>query len=317
MNSRRSREVHPIRSFFIRRFFRIAPLFYCAIALYILVDGVGPRYFAPAGIAWWHIALTAGFANGWLPQTINSVVPGDWSIAVEMSFYLLVPWLYNKCRGLSESLVFVLIALIMGHVLTRLVSSVWIAHLPESQQYLVGDFRLLWLFAQLPVFGVGIVVFHVIRNSQRMRSKGLGIVLQATAIVLFIAFLEVTTFRNLFPQHFLYGVAFGVLAVGMYLHPTWLLVNPVTQLIGKISFSMYILHFVVCKLLSASHIVPYTGTGGFLIAYLGVVAVTCIAAVITYHAIEAPGIMLGNRIIVWLDVPRSTRRGNGREQIAN
>lgn len=47
-------------NFYIRRFFRIAPMYYLGIAYYLMQDGYGPRYWlgdAP-GITSWHI-----FAN--------------------------------------------------------------------------------------------------------------------------------------------------------------------------------------------------------------------------------------------------------------
>jgi peptidoglycan/LPS O-acetylase OafA/YrhL len=36
--------------FYLRRFFRIAPMFYLSIILYLFVDGLSSRYWAPNGI---------------------------------------------------------------------------------------------------------------------------------------------------------------------------------------------------------------------------------------------------------------------------
>ena len=94
MSSRKKTERHPYICFFLRRFFRIAPAFYTAIIVYSLYYGLAPRYWAPNGIDWWYIPLTAMFLHGWHPETITSVVPGGWSIAFEMTFYLFVPYLF-------------------------------------------------------------------------------------------------------------------------------------------------------------------------------------------------------------------------------
>ena len=102
----RCQEPRFIVNFLIRRFFRIAPLFYLSLIGYTCLNGFNARYFAPEGVAWWFFPLTISFFNGWMPQTINSVVPGGWSIAVEAMFYVSLPLLFTKIRGIKASLFF-------------------------------------------------------------------------------------------------------------------------------------------------------------------------------------------------------------------
>ena len=92
LQQRSRSEKRPTLNFFLRRFFRIAPPFWLAILFYVWWKGTGPQYWAPHGIGWLDVLATACFAHGWSPTMINSVVPGGWSIAVEMNFYLLVPF---------------------------------------------------------------------------------------------------------------------------------------------------------------------------------------------------------------------------------
>lgn len=102
IHSRRRSEARPTLNFFIRRFFRIAPLFWTMIFFYSWFDA--RRYFllqawAPGGIHWQHVLMTIFMVHAWYPTTINSVVPGGWSVGVEMSFYLLVPFLVAHLRN--------------------------------------------------------------------------------------------------------------------------------------------------------------------------------------------------------------------------
>ena len=76
-----------VRDFYIRRFFRIAPMFWFGVVVYLCWKGLGPRYWAPEGVSVWLILSTIFFLHGWTLTSINSVVPGVWSIAVEMTFY--------------------------------------------------------------------------------------------------------------------------------------------------------------------------------------------------------------------------------------
>lgn len=80
-----------VYAFYIRRIARIAPLFWIAIVGYLWIDGLGPRFWAPSGIHWSEIISTFLFLNGFMPQAVNAIVPGGWSIAVEMQFYCIFP----------------------------------------------------------------------------------------------------------------------------------------------------------------------------------------------------------------------------------
>src|SRR3978361_2265537 len=78
-------------AFFLRRFFRIAPAYYLASALYFFLDppigGYDPI----------QAAATYLFINAWHPTLMGvtphawSVVPGSWSIGVEFTFYAAFP----------------------------------------------------------------------------------------------------------------------------------------------------------------------------------------------------------------------------------
>ena len=94
----KSRNEH-VWQFYARRIFRIAPMFWLGIIFFVCADGLGPRYFAPVGIDEKHILMPGFFLNGWHPEYINSVVPGGWSVAVEMTFYLMFPLLVFIIRG--------------------------------------------------------------------------------------------------------------------------------------------------------------------------------------------------------------------------
>jgi peptidoglycan/LPS O-acetylase OafA/YrhL len=85
--------------FYARRVFRIGPMFWLGIVFFVWLDGYGPRYFAPNGINENHVILTSLLLHGWHPEYITSVVHGEWSIAVEMAFYLVFPVAIFFIRG--------------------------------------------------------------------------------------------------------------------------------------------------------------------------------------------------------------------------
>ena len=161
---RASLEAFPVRNFFIRRFFRIAPMFYVAMAFYLCLYGFSPRYWAPNGLEWWYLPLTALFLNGYHPETLTSVVPGGWSVAVEMNFYLLLPFLLLRLKTMKSLLAFLLLSLLLN-VMAESASLRWLLPLyPPDQQHLVYEFSYLNFLGQLPVFASGLLACHVLSH---------------------------------------------------------------------------------------------------------------------------------------------------------
>src|SRR3569833_4791569 len=89
-NHRSAIDKSPLLSFYTRRFFRIAPLFYLAVIYYLWQDGFGPRYWlgdAP-NITPANIAGNFVFLHSLNPYWINSIVPGGWSVFFVVFFFV-------------------------------------------------------------------------------------------------------------------------------------------------------------------------------------------------------------------------------------
>jgi peptidoglycan/LPS O-acetylase OafA/YrhL len=306
MSARKNDETAPTRNFFIRRFFRIAPMFYLALAVFFLLDGMSARYWAPTGLHWWYPISTLLFLHGWHPETIDSVVPGGWSIAIEMSFYLLLPLLFVLLKDIKTTLFFILITLIIGWDLNQLMTRELTPLYPQSEQYLVTSFTYYWLPNQLPVFGLGILLYHIFARYRNLQDRFLGLVLLLVSFFMMAAFFETHTYNELLPHHVLMAVGFCFLALGLYFSQLRLLVNPVTTLIGKISFSMYLVHFGMLRLMNVlyPHGFPLKGDAGTAIAFFLVAGSTILVSYATYQLIEKPGIHLGAVLINRLDQAR-------------
>jgi peptidoglycan/LPS O-acetylase OafA/YrhL len=309
ISSRFNREIHPYRNFFIRRFFRIAPLFYCAILLFPLLKGVGPSYFAPEGIKWWHFLTTATFCNGWTPESITSIVPGGWSIAVEMTFYLLLPLLFMVLTNLRRALLFLVFTLVVRVAANALAASFWRGHYNAEHAHIIGDFTYFWIFNQLPVFSIGIVTYHLFRTSSGTQSRFLGALLLAASVSSYLAISFWGTEWTLAPIHIVQSLSFSCLAVGLTLYPTVAIVNTFMCWVGKLSYSIYITHFVVIG--AASRLLQYfvgnhrpiESDLQFLLAFSAFLLIAAMVSTITYRMIELPGMACGNWLIRCLESP--------------
>src|SRR6185295_18097501 len=81
---RYEKEINHATNFFIRRFFRIAPMYYAGILYYLYQDGWGARYWLgdATHVSAWNIVSNLFFFHAFNPYWITSVVPGGWSIAI-------------------------------------------------------------------------------------------------------------------------------------------------------------------------------------------------------------------------------------------
>ena len=296
MASRSARDTYPPLFFAIRRFFRIAPAFYLAAAFYLLKDGLGPGPWAPDGIHAWQIVATLLFLHGWHPFSFNAIVPGGWSIAAEMTFYLFVPLCFalitNMYRAFAMAIILGFLAVVVNHFAMK----VLVANFAQYSTPLYW-FSRLWFPAQACVFPVGFALYFLCdRKTGRMRDgpRILASIIAGVAVSLVLWKLRLA-------QIFL-PVAF-VLAAFVYIvmrYRPWPIVNPVLCYIGKISFSVYLFHFwgldLIEKYLAPvwKNAEPHLASSCF---YACAVAFSCIIATVTHKLVEEPGQSLGRAII--------------------
>lgn len=298
MKVRKHQETSPLVSFFIRRFFRIAPLFYLAIIIFTAFYRWSNGYWAPNGPNWWSIALTVFFIHGWHPETINSVVPGGWSIAVEMTFYCLVPYLYVKIRSINYALIVLFGSLILSKVSSCMVMNLYKPFYPDNLHYLVRAFSTLWFFSQLPVFILGILLFHIIEKFPYTDRK-ISLLFLLSSFFAFIVLLTAYPYSKLLDEHFLYAIALFFFSLSLHFFSNSFFVNRMTVLIGKLSYSLYITHFLVLNVMESVFENGFiiSGDGGFIVAYLLILIVSTAISWVLYNLIELPGINLGKNII--------------------
>lgn len=224
------------RSFYIRRIFRIVPLFWIAIPFYLLVTkGEGFAMWAPDGVSARDVALTVLCLHWSSVTAFNSVVPGGWSIAVEMQFYLLFPLVIRLFRTRNGAILgYVLIAMVS--VAAQFLADKYLvpqlaAALPKSQSYLAGAFFYCWLPRQSICFGFGILLYDFI---ERKNHPTLGALLLIGA--------------SLFTG---WGAEVVILAAASFAVLASKLKFPFASLLGRHSYAVYLAHFAVILVIQA------------------------------------------------------------------
>lgn len=303
-------------NFYVRRFFRIAPLFYLGIPLYFCWRAIKEAYHSgrlgwPEHYEWLAVAENLLFVHGFHPRNYNFVVPGGWSISTEMAFYAIFPllfWVQSRLpfgRLLAVAAAAIAGCLLVEYALIRAVQP-WLMERGILKQVYVNDgfgFMYCSLLNQLGVFIVGIVTFRC-----------LGRVTVAGGTLAFALALAVVSGYLLSQEHhlgdfngFFYpllaAMAFAILALRLSTVGAFEGALPRAVIrVGQVSYSMYLLHFLVMdvlKLVFRLSVFRWVENpeARILILFASIVAVTYMLAVYAYRWIEKPGIDFGRRFL--------------------
>lgn len=257
------------KSYFIRRFLRIAPLYYVVLTTLLLTF---PRP-DEAITAIYHYT----FANVFAPQFANDIIGVEWSIAVEWAFYLLLPIIVALCRwrfGLFALLTVSFVLLKYNSEITHSFGDTFFA----SRNYS--------LVSHLYAFAIGIAAYVSLSH------RWIGVNGRRTLIALSAGFILTMIFRG---EIYWTGLMIAVLtgcaivcadAGGMA--KSLLSCRPLVY-VGKISFSIYLLHTSVLGRALSQHWEPNIAAAIALLA-------TIILATLTYHLVEVPGRALGKKL---------------------
>jgi peptidoglycan/LPS O-acetylase OafA/YrhL len=277
-------------SFYIRRFFRIAPMYYLSIPLFLWTRGFGPSIYAPDGIGWRHILMAATFTHGLMPDTITSVVPGSWSIADEMMFYSIFPLLMlgaDRIRFVAAALAAMAVAWVCFGIQRN--AYAYAMHITDpGWRAAWGTFLYLWFVQQLPCFLFGMLAFKWMAEGRAVRRPAAIVLISLLAMVL-VAFFPALPYIGRGGLSTQYGFLFAIFALGLAHWQPWFLVNPVIGWIGKVSFSAYLVHLWLISTFAVPH-------ANYTEAFAALTAITVAISSITYLVIEEPFNQLGRRL---------------------
>lgn len=294
MRARRA-EPHEIHDFYIRRLFRIAPLFYVMIAVFLIRD----RMVSGTPHEPWEIAKNALFIFNFFPGLEQGIVPASWTIGVEMIFYAIFPLLFARLGGIAAAVALCFAALLAG-VAFHEVS----AHLPVTDA-IRAPFEQFSFFEHLPVFVFGMLCWLVFDRyiSHSPRPPAVGAALILGSLWAYHAWLH-HGLEVLFPDTYYWqAIIYGALLLGLGILPSRIFINSATLFCGRISYSIYLLHPLVIFHLTPVYRRVYASGLPLSVRFLICAAMT-LGAVLslawaTYRWIELPGMRLGKRVLAW------------------
>jgi len=295
----RLRDSNPTLSFYLHRFFRIAPLFY----FLILATMVRDVFVFDAYHSVPEVLSSIFFIFNFLPTQQEGFVWAGWTIGVEMVFYAVFPLIYSRIRDTAQAIAFVF-ACLCAWLAMQLALDYLI--MPDAWKQSI----LQWsAFKHFPTFAVGILIFQIfmkfdVEKVHAGAYRSAGNALWWAGIFGFCALLQgwmPNVFGN---QYYWQGAIFGCLFLGAALAPWRMVVNRVTSFLGKISYSIYLNHTTAILFLTPVYRWVYAHSGNLTVSFLACVAITFAVvfpvSYLTYQFIEEPGIRLGKKAANWI-----------------
>ncbi len=297
--------------FYLRRFFRIAPLFY-VLLIFVVLDS----FITQKGVPFWlDVLANFTFTFNLVAQYSASLFNGGWTVGVEMLFYIVLPLIFIKVNNMRRSILLFIGIYWFCKESRQLLGSIIGENIMISTNYNYYNF-FHWAY----IFPVGIICYlvyksHLPKIKNEYRAHVAFIMLLLSLIILFVFIGNMPLSMTLSDLYEPLGgltswltmspIAFVLLILSLSLTPNWLIVNRFTRFFGAISYSLYLIHPFIIEPLKPMYVYIYDHTiystdfSFFLCLILTLLIVTSVS-LLTYHLIETPGIRWGKKVIAKL-----------------
>lgn len=293
-----------LKGFYLKRFFRLAPALLVYIALSVLFFGALGRPLPLVDVlaALFYAANYHRIFHGWSDVTVWPPLSIIWSLAVEEHFYFAFPLLLVALRRRLDLLLHGLVALCVAVLAWRvwLVYGIGLANLAPERTYEATDTRIdsIVFGCVLSVLIARAAAHGGVDASALLRRLGSRPALAGGALLLLATLLwRDEAFRESW-RYTLQGLALAPLFVHLFvsgrrdaLHR--LLASAPMVFIGKISYSLYLYHWLaLCALAQLLG----TGPGQILAVRLAAISLMLVLAIGSYRLVEAPLRRYGHRL---------------------
>ena len=300
------------RTYIIRRLARILPAYYLALTLLVLLTGYW-RY----AQAWPDILLHYSFLFNYAEFSIFSINAPFWTLAVEVQFYVFLPFLFLVLRRFSAVGCVLLLLLFAA---TAYGLNYWLVSSLDRVILWPGSSTLVWirpygavvthsLLAHLPHFIIGIIagaLFLLLRASRHRACEAADWYFEAMfwiPLVLVVLLLSTDLGDRIHIPYGRYGLPLVPVLLGAMIlsapfttHARQLLDTGPIRILGTLSYGVYIFHLPVLRLVDQTMLeAGMDARAHWLLLAVASLALTLLAATISWILVERPALRLVHR----------------------
>lgn len=298
-----------IGQFWLRRFFRIAPLYYIVLVVALLVGPLMGQFRADIASAWpvtataperyldqslTNILMHLSFLFGFSPTYAFRTALPDWSIGLEMQFYLFFPFIMLLMARLSPIVASGL--LIGGCLAARLFFRDYMHAFPMPA----------FLAIKFYVFLIGMWIAQA--RSERSMRNGFLVGVGLAMMWLLLERSEVALARVLLVTGMFYLMNNGTLPgsdalAGATIGLRKLLSNRVAMFLGETSYSVYLVHLLIVLpvaglLAREAAYVQLPGALRFVIVIAIAMPISYVLGWLLFNSVEKRGIQMGKHVLL-------------------
>jgi peptidoglycan/LPS O-acetylase OafA/YrhL len=295
LKAKYSEESNPRRNFYIRRAFRILPLWWLAVTLYALWGGRSLGESVPSYL------LYFGFIR-YLPGL--DVFPLGWTIFVEETFYLFLPVIFGFIVSTTRAAVFFAVMLEL--------SVIWRHNASLFEVPATNAFIELFPLSHWYCFALGILLYWAYANEfvnrYLLQNCYVSWIMDVSAVL--ILYLTVRGDRS----SACYGLAlFALVALSEHSLVGRLCRSAFLRYFGVCCYSIYLLHFLFLDLSDGlkESIFSLSGLNNgpvevmFLVWFPTIALLMLALCLVVFYCVEKPCVDLGKRLIRRLEAGKT------------
>ncbi|WP_072039371.1 acyltransferase family protein [Hafnia alvei] len=285
-----------LQSYFKHRFFRIAPCYYFSILVFTLLypyinEGlvyiqsldrtrwpIGSKY--DAGLVVYDlksILMHISFIFGLFPKYSQSSYVGDWSISLEMQFYLLAPVLVVFLSRWWSVCILTLIA-------------IYACVFSSLNAYTLSFTEPSLIIIKLHIFILGGVIFLAVR----MRGLWYRIFLISLALLLIYAQYWIQRYTFLSNNSSVY-LLISIVLVLFYKNLNYIFNNFIVRFLSNISYPLYLIHGVFIALSGLIYMKSDCNVSLFVLMAIVTIPLSILSAWLISITIEKKGMELAKK----------------------
>jgi len=305
LKEKESNKTVQIGKFYLRRAFRIWPLYYLIFILGFFVLPNLELFAVPGQDVffnqnfWGNLMLYAFFMPNLAFSIYTTAVPNigqSWSIGVEEQFYLLWPLLIRKSKNVLKSILW-----IAGSIIA--LKGILLLSFPFIKLEALVVIKKFLAMSKLECMALGGLGAYVLFNKKeevlRIIFKPVSQIMAVVVIPILIYFIP-TAFEDVL--HLLFSVSFLVIILNVAGNEKVLLrfENPILQYLGRISYGFYMFH-VMCIVFTIHILDKYIGldnditTPQHILLYGISFLLTVAVSSLSYHIFEKAFIRLKDK----------------------
>ena len=282
------------QKYLVRRFFRIAPLYWFWITVTCL-SGLTANYWLNefgSQVNTYNIIMHFLFISFLDYRVTNTLIGVEWMIPIQAFYYLLIPILMKFCNYYINTIVnviYLFIYLFIYYILCQKII---------TQTLGLNHLAFEWgIFPYLTSFLMGTTAFKI-RNENVYKNLIISNTVLAFSIILCILLITFPSMAALFYNNFFVVsiMTFLLIIFGndkSYLYRV-LFVNPIMLTLGTLSYGIYLSHLPLMQFILNIEKTYFNGKSDMLIIFILVLSLSVLIAYITYILIEKPATKIEN-----------------------